>query len=278
SCLASEGDGGPCGRRWRNGRSPRSVLIPDAANLSASATSSGALQLPPAPWVSTSKPASVFAARCRNPRTGASPGVSSTNASATRFITMEHSWPVPSQLACLRRDRLGQALSPQLPRLARHDDLRRVDGLRVQLHLDYLAAFVDQVIHPPRGLVLRVIETVLLGHIAAPVAEQGEGNANLFRPRLVREGRIHAHTQHLGIGSFQLAQVLLESLHLLGSTTGEGEDVEGQGDVLLTLEVVQRNLDSVLVLQGEIRRHVAHLDLGRRGLARLVGCLARSQK
>src|ERR1022692_646466 len=62
SCLVPEGDGGPCGRRWRNGRLQRSVLIPDAANLSASATSSGALQLPPAPWVSTSKPASVFAA------------------------------------------------------------------------------------------------------------------------------------------------------------------------------------------------------------------------
>src|ERR1019366_8372629 len=88
SCLASEGDGGPCGRRWRNGRSPRSVLIPDAANLSASASSSGALQLPPAPWVSTMKLAPESFARCKNPRTGDSPGASLANGSAARLITV----------------------------------------------------------------------------------------------------------------------------------------------------------------------------------------------
>ncbi len=62
-----------------------------------------------------------------------------------------------------------------------------------------------------------------------------------------REPGIHAHTQHLGIGGFQLGEVLLESLHLLGSTPGEGENVERQGDVLLALEIMQRNLVAVLV-------------------------------
>src|ERR1017187_3936759 len=184
--------------------------------------------------------------------------------------------PYPDRLLLTRG--WGQTLPPQRPRLTGHYDLRRIDGLRVQLHLDHLAVLIDQVVHPPRGLVFRVVDAVLLGRVAAPIAKQREGDANFFRPRLVREGRIHAHTQHLGIGSFQLGEVLLESLHLLGSTTGEGEDVERQGDVLLPFEIMQRNLVSALVLQGEIRRHVAHLDLGRRGLARLVGCLARSQK
>src|SRR5664280_2997344 len=90
--------------------------------------------------------------------------------------------PHPARLPLTRG--WGQTSPPQLPRLAGHYDLRRIDGLRVQLHLDHLAIFVDQVIHPPRGLVFRVVEAVLLGRVAAPIAEQREGDANFFRPRL----------------------------------------------------------------------------------------------
>jgi hypothetical protein len=34
-------------------------------------------------------------------------------------------------------------------------------------------------------------------------------------------------------------QVRLEVLHLLGSTTGEGEDIKRQSDVFLPLEVME---------------------------------------
>ena len=47
------GDGGPCGRAWRNGRSQRSTATPRVASASASATRSGLSEDEPAPWVRT---------------------------------------------------------------------------------------------------------------------------------------------------------------------------------------------------------------------------------
>jgi hypothetical protein len=45
------GCGGPNGRRWRKGRSKRSTRKPAEQKASATAISSGAVQLAPAPWV-----------------------------------------------------------------------------------------------------------------------------------------------------------------------------------------------------------------------------------
>jgi hypothetical protein len=61
----------------------------------------------------------------------------------------------------------------------------------------------------------------------------------LLCPSLIGKRRIHAYTQDLGVGGFQLCEVLLESLHLLGSTTGKREDIERQGDVLFAFELAQ---------------------------------------
>jgi hypothetical protein len=58
----------------------------------------------------------------------------------------------------------------------------------------------------------------------------------------VGEGTVHAHTQNLGVGALQLGEILLESFHFTGSTTGEGEDEERQGDVLLPSVILQRYL------------------------------------
>src|SRR5262249_44724675 len=56
-------------------------------------------------------------------------------------------------------------------------------------------------------------------------------------------------------------EVRLEVLHLFGSTTGEGEDIKRQGDVLLASEIVERNLVSErLVTQGKVWRLVPHFQ------------------
>src|SRR5271157_3622573 len=95
-------------------------------------------------------------------------------------------------------------LSVQFPCLARLYQFGGINRVGVDLHLDDLAILVDEIVHSAGGLVFRVIDTVLLCDVAAPIAEQRERDVNLLRPCLVREGRIHAYTQHLGIGSFQL--------------------------------------------------------------------------
>ncbi len=69
SLTAVPGDGGPVGRLCRKGRSHRSTCKPRPLNAFAAATNSGALQLPPAPCVSTIPSPPDVAGRCRNPRT-----------------------------------------------------------------------------------------------------------------------------------------------------------------------------------------------------------------
>ncbi len=106
---------------------------------------------------------------------------------------------------------------------------------RVLVHLLFqdLSIFSDQEVHAARRLVFVFVDSVLVGYFTAPIAQQGERHSDLVGEGFVGEGTIHAHTQDLGVGCFQRFQILLEVFHLLGSTTGKGQDVERQNDVLL---------------------------------------------
>ena len=101
-------------------------------------------------------------------------------------------------------------------------------------HFQNLSVFAYQKIHPSRGLVLVFVHSVAASHFPAPVAQQRKLHADLVGKGFVRKGAVHAHTQDLGVGSFQLFQILLEVFHLLGSTTSERENVERQDYVLLS--------------------------------------------
>ena len=103
----------------------------------------------------------------------------------------------------------------------------------IDLFFQNFSVFSDQEVHPARGLVLIDINAILARRIAAPVTQQGKSNSNLVGKRFIGERTIHAHTQDLGVGIFQLFQVLLEVFHLLRSTTGESEDEERQDNVFL---------------------------------------------
>src|SRR6185369_2153425 len=69
SFAAIDGDGGPLGRRWRNGRLQRNTKAPAAEKAFAAATSRGALEFPPAPWVKTSPWLEGLRGRCSAPST-----------------------------------------------------------------------------------------------------------------------------------------------------------------------------------------------------------------
>src|SRR5208282_2002655 len=126
--------------------------------------------------------------------------------------------------------------------LARVHDLGWVDRIFVYLLFENLPIFSDEEIDPAGGFVLVQVDAVLVGGFSAPVTQQREGHSNLVGEGFVGERAIHAHTQDLGVGRFQLLQVLLEVFHLLGSTSGEGEDVKGQHDVLLAAILAQGNV------------------------------------
>src|SRR5438094_6170247 len=120
-------------------------------------------------------------------------------------------------------------------------DLLRIDGILVDLLLQNLPIFPDEEVHATRRLVFILVDSPLVRHFAAPIAQQGKRNSNLIRKGFVGEGTIHAHTQDLGVGSFQRLQILLEVFHLLRSTPRESEDVKRQNNILLPPVLAQGN-------------------------------------
>src|SRR5215469_14489483 len=194
--------------------------------------SSGVFESPLAPCVKTRKSPDEPAARCNVPRTGATPGVLSMK-EVVALLTCKPTIAEGGQLSATL-----PALPVQLFSLTCFHDFGRIDGIGIKLHFCHFPVFVDEVIHSPSSFVLGIEDAVLLGYVTAPIAEKRKRYADLLSPCLVREGRIHTYTQNLGIRSFQLGKVLLEVLHLLGSTTGERKHIKPERNVLLSLEVV----------------------------------------
>src|ERR1700737_1050267 len=122
----------------------------------------------------------------------------------------------------------------QLWTFASIHNLRRINGGIVLLFLENASIFADQEIHAPRGFVFIRVDAVLVGRFSAPIAQQREGDPNGIGKSFIGEGTIHAHTQDLGVGSFQLFQILLEVFHLLGSTTGKSEDIKREHYLLFS--------------------------------------------
>ena len=126
--------------------------------------------------------------------------------------------------------------------LAGRNQLGGIDGFIVHLHFHDFSIFSDQEIDAFRSFILSGVDAVLAGDFPSPIAQQRKGYADLVGKGFIGERAIHAHTHDLGVCCFQLLQVLLEVLHLLGSTTGEGKNIEADHDILLALEVMQRHL------------------------------------
>ena len=124
------------------------------------------------------------------------------------------------------------------PRTNVHDFLG-IDRVLIHLFFHDLSIFADQEIHAARSLIFVLVDSVLVGYFAAPIAQQGERHSDLVGESFIGERTIHAHTQDLGVGCFQRFQILLEVLHLLRSTTGKRENIERQYNVLLAPVIAQ---------------------------------------
>src|SRR5262249_21490853 len=96
---------------------------------------------------------------------------------------------------------------------------------------------------------------------AAKIAQERKRDADLLRPGFVCERTVHTYTQDLGVGTFQSFELILEGLHLLLSTAGEGEDIEGKHDVLFSVKIGKLDLITTLVAERKVRSGVADCDL-----------------
>jgi len=90
-----------------------------------------------------------------------------------------------------------------------------------------------------------------LEHFLVHVAEEGKLDVNLLGESGVCCGGIHTDAKNGRIIRIDLtgSESSLDRLKLLGSTTGEGEDVNGEKDILLAVEV-----ESLTVFHWSLRR------------------------
>ena len=87
--------------------------------------------------------------------------------------------------------------------LASIDDLGWIDGSTVDLLFQDVAIFPNKKVDPPSRFVFVHVDTVFLGNVPTPVAQERKRDADLFGEGVIGERAIHAHTQDLGVGSFQ---------------------------------------------------------------------------
>ena len=122
------------------------------------------------------------------------------------------------------------------------------------------ALFVDDEDGPARGARLLVEDPVELGHLTVGVevaqdrvrdVAQGDREGGLCRAGVI------ANTQYLGISLLELRVRGPKRGDLVRSATCEGVDVPGQDNVLVALELAERDLLLVLVYQHEFRCGVA---------------------
>jgi hypothetical protein len=120
-----------------------------------------------------------------------------------------------------------------------------VDGTIAAFDVADDAVFVDDDIGaqgPLVGVVLSFVgfeDAVGSEHFLVHVAEKGKLDADLLGEGGVRRGTVHAHTENCRIACIDLAGIesRLDRLELLGSTTGESQDVDSQEDILLAVKI-----------------------------------------
>jgi len=130
------------------------------------------------------------------------------------------------------------------------------------------ALFVDDNIgaqSPFVGFVLDVVtleDAVGLQHLAVHVAEEGEGDADLLGESGVGSGTIERDSKNFRIRGidFTGGDSSLDRLKLFRSTAGEGQDVDGEENVLFAAVVAELDGFPAVAEEGEVRGDVTNLE------------------
>ena len=120
-----------------------------------------------------------------------------------------------------------------------------IDGALPFLDVLDQAVFVDDNVSSLRPMVRLVLQVVDLQdaifseHLLVHVAEQRKFDIDLLGKGGVGRGTVHTYAKNFRVGGvdFSCAYSRLDRLELLGSTTGEGQNVNGQKDVFLPAKV-----------------------------------------
>ena len=99
-------------------------------------------------------------------------------------------------------------------------------------------------------------------HFFVHVAEEGKLHADLLGVSGVGRGTVHAYTEDCRIVCINLAGIesRLDRLELLGSTTGEGQHVNGKKDVFLSVKITQLDCFPLIAEEGKVRGCVADFE------------------
>ena len=114
----------------------------------------------------------------------------------------------------------------------------------------------------PGGPAVLVVDAVCLRDFSEEITQQREGDADFFGELLIREKAVDADSEYLRIGRFELGNISLICLKLLGSATGECENVESNNDVLFAFEIAELQLLPGGVFQRKVRRGLAYFESG----------------
>lgn len=109
-------------------------------------------------------------------------------------------------------------------------------------------------------------------HLFVHVTEQRKLDVDLLGESGVGCGGIHADAKNFGIGGvdFSCVDSRLDRLELFGSTSGEGENVDGEEDIFLAFVVAELNGFPLVAEQSEVRGGVSDFERGLGGLFRFL--------
>jgi hypothetical protein len=143
-----------------------------------------------------------------------------------------------------------------------------VDGAVVKFNVLDNAVFIYDDIGAPRpivGFALFVVsleDAVVLEHFLVHVAEERKLDVDLLGESGVCCGGIHTYTENSRIVRIDLtgSESSLDRLKLLRSTTGEGEDVNGEEDILFAAEVRQLDGLPLVAEESKVRSVIANFQ------------------
>src|SRR5215831_5973150 len=147
-----------------------------------------------------------------------------------------------------------------LQQAARGTGPTRVDGILAHIDMLDSAFLIDDERGAVGKLLFFVEDAILLGDRSLEVAQEREIDSLLFGKRRVGGRAVDADAQHLGSGLLEFGDISLIRLELLGSATGECQNVESQHDIFLSQKIAQLHLLAGLVGQAEVRGSVANLE------------------
>ena len=154
-----------------------------------------------------------------------------------------------------------------------------IDGAFIKLDVLDDASFIYDDVRALRPLVGVALDVMSLEdavgdeHFFVHVAEEGKLDVNLLGECGVCRGGIHADAKNCRIVGINLTgcESSLDRLKLLGSTTGEGKDVDGEKDILLAIEVGKLDRLPFVAEQVEVWSLVAYFQGCLGNLLRVLG-------